>query len=194
MNQKPLELPPGVLIGLALVVLIGLVDMGTDREDVSGSAPLTSATVPVSVSRVAGKSIELAPLGVRVRCAEGWAYLSVSGAEETAGPVFMNESSHLIVRLSKFPFGDWPPSGQELEARGANLPADTRPIHRDFAQVSIEWIEATGPSGTGVRVGRLHRNKIDVLIVAMTHSGESSFPASLRQFCDSIELIGSDDR
>jgi hypothetical protein len=64
-------------------------------------------------------------------------------------------------------------------------------VRKDYANVSIDWleIERRRSRGSGVLVGRLTRDNVDLMVTAMTHSEGGDIDESLRQLCDSVEFI-----
>jgi hypothetical protein len=108
----------------------------------------------------------------------------------------------LIVRIHPFPFDAWPPTADELLSRGVNPQVDdvdsAQPsldqmevVRKDYAHVTIDWleIERRRARGSGVLVGRLTQDNVDLMVTAMTHSDGGDIDESLRQLCDSVEFI-----
>lgn len=181
-----------MLVALGLVAMIGLFGLGGSGRQEGQIARLTDQT------------IDFHQLGIRVRLAQGWTHLSVAQRDQRGSVVFFNASTHLIVRMHPFQFESWPPSDQELRERGINTQlndvdalqpslGEVEVVHKDYEHVSIDWIEfdRRRSRGAGFLVGRLLRGDTDLMVTAMTHSDTAEIDESLRQLCDSVELMDS---
>ncbi len=181
-----------MLVAIAAVLLIGLIGLQGDGQRES------------EIVRLSGKSISFASLGVTVGLADGWSHLSISDPSRAQQPTLVNPAAGLIVRFHRFQFQSWPPSKDELIARGVNSqtvqssegdrPLPEAPIvRREYAHVSIDWIEVERhrTHGSGFLVGRLKEGNVDLMVTVMAHSEATEHDRSLQQLCDSIEIIGS---
>jgi hypothetical protein len=190
--QQPLEFSPAMLVALGLVAMIGLFGL-------TGSGQQQG-----QIERLTDQTISFEQLGVRVSPAQGWTHLSVAQRDQRINAVFVNASAHLIVRMHPFHFDTWPPTAEELLARGINTQlndGDTlQPsldqvdvVRKDYEHVSIDWIEVgrRRSRGAGFLVGRLQRGEVDLMVTAMTHSDTAEIDQSLSQLCDSVEFMDS---
>lgn len=172
-TPRPLELPPWLWVALGIVALIGLSAQVRRHDDLKTLDPF--AGDPQVIVRSATANHVFPILKVQVAVPKGWSYLSVSDDAIADEPTFVNESASSILRLRPYRFRSWPP----VEG------AITR---RQYASVSIEWIEVDHR-----RIGRLNEGDVDVSLEVLTHSHKSKLNDAVDDFCNSIQLVSSAD-
>ena len=195
---QPLGLSRGAILTIGAVLLLYFLAIRSQQPSSQ------------EVVRVKGETISFNTIGVRVHPESGWSYLSNCEHHRAVRPTFLNESAFVIARLHAFPFQSWPPDEEELVARRTPtpldreqtddepaddtsdlLPDDLQVVHREYAHVSIDWLEFDREPSQGSRflVGRLQHGSIDLMVTVMPHSDTRDSQAALKKLCDSIETL-----
>lgn len=190
MWQRPLEFTPAMRIALALVAVIAVADMVRRTYELSDA-----------VERRTEKRTDLKTLGLAVAAVPGWSHLASERFDQSGKATFHNVAAQLIVRLQPFPYQTWPPSEQELAARGLSLSIDPEEVVRvDYDQVSVDWLGWDGQDrpASGQFTGRLHpvrseeasgsANSDEWMVAVISHSGTENLPEQLRRFLDAVEV------
>lgn len=204
-RSQPLELTAPIWIGMAIVVLLGVVIQWRKFNGVRTLNP----TPPLEIKRHLASMHQFPGLGVEIALPEGWSYLAVTEDTNATAATLVHSVSQSIVSLRANRLAEWPPKGhatkkdffENVEIDWVSLQVP-RVIRLDdsfengavLQKSAIAWTDLD-PRRFGRLVPRGKRQAEstpetrDLIMILVNHHRGDEISSAVRELCDSIRFF-----
>ncbi len=204
-RSQPLELTAPMWVGMAVVVLLGIVSHVRQANGVRTLSPEPA----LEIERHLASTHQFLALGVEIALPEGWIYLAVTKDTRVTAATLMHPASQSIVSLRANLLEDWPPKGYAAEEVFFKyiemdwvLLKLRRVIHLDEAsgngdlvrQPALAWVDLD-PRRLGRLVPRGNstvesaQETRGLIMILVNHQRGDELNLAVRELCDSIRFL-----
>ncbi|MCP4885588.1 MAG: hypothetical protein P1U77_05945 [Rubripirellula sp.] len=204
-RSQPLELTAPIWIGMAIVVLLGVVNQWRQFNGVRTLNP----TPALEIKRHLASTHQFPGLGVEIALPEGWAYLSVTEDTNATAATLVHSVSQSIVSFRANRLEEWPPKGHATkEDTFENIEIDwvslkvPRIIRLDdgfengavLQKYAIAWIDLDPRRlgrliPRGERQAESTRETRDLIMILVNHQRGDEISSAVRELCNSIRFL-----